>query len=482
MVPNVYTVAMAVQSVEPRRDLQPGDPVDVYLRLSRDPGHDELGVQRQRRECLELCERKGWRPASIHVDDDRSAFSGKPRPNYREMLRRLEAGQVRGVVAWHPDRLHRSPTELEEFIAIVEARGAGVATVQGGDYDLSTASGRMAARIVGAVARHESEHKSERLRSKMAQLRRDGKLTGGGKRPYGYENDRLMVRPVEAAIIRDMARRSIGGEAMLSVVRDLNDRGVKGATGGRWSVSSVSRLLGSLRIAGLRDDGGGREAKAPWPAIISARDHQQLKALFASRAGGNRRSPRRYLLTGGLVVCGACGAAMVGRSLSAHPSYCCVRDVNHDGCNRVFVYAEPVEALVANAAVLAVDGSILAAQLKRLRGTQPDALLDAIAQQEERLREIEADYANGELERSEYRRLRDSARAKRDELQGAVKPDPRAALDFGDEPLAAAWPALSQGRRRAILDALLEAVIIAPSARRGRSRFDPDRVRLRWKV
>jgi site-specific DNA recombinase len=473
---------MAIQSTEHRRDLQPGDAVDVYLRLSRDPGHDELGVQRQRRECLELCQRRGWQPAVIHVDDDRSAFSGKPRPAYREMLRRLETGQVRGVVAWHPDRLHRSPVELETFISIVEAKGAGVATVQGGDYDLSTASGRMAARIVGAVARHESEHKSERLRSKMAQLRRDGKLTGGGKRPYGYEDDRLTVRPVEAAIIRDMARRAIGGEAMLSVVRDLDHRGVKGSTGGSWSVSSVSRLLRSSRIAGLRDDGGGREAAAPWPAIIPARDHQQLKALFASRAGGNRRSPRRYLLTGGLVVCGACGAAMVGRPLAGHPSYCCVRDVNHNGCNRVFVYAEPVEAIVSAAAILTVGGPGLAEQVKRLRGTQPDALLEAIAKQEDRLREIEADYGNGELERGEYRRLRDAAHSKRDELQVGVKPNPQAALDYGDEPLAQAWPGLSTGRRRAILDALLEAVIIAPSARRGRSRFDPDRVSLRWKV
>src|SRR5712692_9546394 len=219
---------MATQTREQtRRDLQPGDTVDVYLRISRDADHDELAVRRQERECRELCQRRGWRVATVHTDDDRSAFSGKLREGYEELLRRVQLGQVRGLVAWHPDRLHRSPVELERFITIVEACGAGVATVQGGEYDLSSASGRMSARIVGAVARHESEHKSERLKAKMRELKRDGKLTGGGRRPYGYEDDRLTVREVEAVIVRELTRRAIGGESLLSLVRDLNRRGVK---------------------------------------------------------------------------------------------------------------------------------------------------------------------------------------------------------------------------------------------------------------
>jgi DNA invertase Pin-like site-specific DNA recombinase len=136
----IYCQAIAVPKLEQRQDLRAGDTVDLYLRISRDPGHDELGVRRQERECRELCKQRGWQVAAVHVDDDRSAFSGKPRPGYEHMLQRLERGQVRGLVAWHPDRLHRSPVELERFITVVEAIGAGVATVQGGEYDLSTAS------------------------------------------------------------------------------------------------------------------------------------------------------------------------------------------------------------------------------------------------------------------------------------------------------------------------------------------------------
>ena len=426
----------------------------------------------------------------MHTDDDRSAFSGRLREGYEEMLRRVQVGQVRGLVAWHPDRLHRSPVELERFITIVEACGAGVATVQGGEYDLSTASGRMSARIVGAVARGESEHKSERLRAKMRELKRDGKLTGGGKRPYGYEADRLTVREYEAAIVREITRRVLGGESLLSLGRDLNKRGIPAATAGPWGLASTSRLLRSKRIAGLRDL-DGKDVAAPWPAIITLREHRQLLTLLARNSRAGTRSQRSYLLTGGLIRCagphvvdarhpdGICGAAMIGRPINHRPTYGCAKD--RGGCNKVWVSAARVDEVVRDAVVKLVDSPGLARRLQRSGGKDADRVLDAITRQEERLREVESDYAHGDLERAEYRRLREQANARLEELRAGFKPTPT--IDFGPEsPLGIAWDSLSLGRRRAVLDALIAEVKIAPVGVMGGSKFDEDRVSLRWKV
>jgi len=54
----------------------------------------------------------------------------------------VESGEINAVVAWHPDRLHRSPKELERFIDIVQSRRVAVQTVTAGEVDLSTATGR----------------------------------------------------------------------------------------------------------------------------------------------------------------------------------------------------------------------------------------------------------------------------------------------------------------------------------------------------
>jgi DNA invertase Pin-like site-specific DNA recombinase len=468
-------------------DLQPGDSVDIYLRISRDADHDELGVKRQEKECRELCHRRGWRVVLVHKDDDRSAFSGKRREGYEDLLRRIEFGQVRGVVAWHPDRLHRSTKELVRFIEIVNASGAGVATVQGGDYDLTTAAGRMSAVIVGAVAAHESEHKSERLRSKMNQLRETGRFVGGGKRPFGYEKrakgSQLQdVVPAEAVVIRELTRRRLGGESMLSLIRDLNARGIKSATGGPWGLASISRLLKSLRIAGLRINEKGEAGPAPWPAIITVREHRQLVTLLARNKNAGTRSQRSYLMTGGLVVCGYCGKPMLGRPINGKPTYGC--DKQKGGCSKVWVRSANVDELVRQTVVAMVDGGGLAKRVDRRGGKEEDRVLDSITQQEDRLKEIEQDYANRELDRGEYRRLRDQAKARLEELSGGIKPT--TTIDYGkDNPLAIAWPELSLGQRRAVLDAVLTEVRVAPVGRGkgiGGSKFDGSRVSLKWRA
>ena len=97
------------------------------------------------------------RSFATFVDNDVSAYSGKPRPQYAALMQAVAAGEVDVIVAWDPDRLHRSPAELEDFIAAVERAGVGVVTVQAGQWDLSTASGKLVARMLGSIARHESD-------------------------------------------------------------------------------------------------------------------------------------------------------------------------------------------------------------------------------------------------------------------------------------------------------------------------------------
>lgn len=126
----------------------------VYVRISRDKVGAGLGVERQEADCRELAVRLGWNVAEVFADNDLSAYSGKRRPRYRAMLEAIRSGRIGAVLAWHTDRLHRSPIELEEYIAACnEGRDVPTHTVQAGPLDLSSPSGRMVARQLGAVAR-----------------------------------------------------------------------------------------------------------------------------------------------------------------------------------------------------------------------------------------------------------------------------------------------------------------------------------------
>jgi site-specific DNA recombinase len=86
------------------------------------------------------------------------------------MLTAANRHEFDAVVAWHSARLHRSPIELEEFIAFCEEHQLQVLADQSGAIDLSTPSGRMVAHMLGSAARYGSEHKSERTRRKHREL------------------------------------------------------------------------------------------------------------------------------------------------------------------------------------------------------------------------------------------------------------------------------------------------------------------------
>jgi site-specific DNA recombinase len=288
----------------------------IYARISSDREGDNLAVSRQLADCEALAGRRGWRVVERYVDSDISAYSGKQRPEYLRMLEDIEVGAVEAVVVYHADRLHRHPRELEDFIDLCQRTKTRLATVSG-DVDLSTHEGQLIARIQGAVARKESDDKSRRIRRKHEELASAGKVSGGGSRPYGYEPDKRTVRPEEAEMIRDCARRALAGDSLRSICLDLNERGIASAGGKRWSSQTLRRMLMSARISGQREHRGEIVAKAEWPAIISPRETQQLRAKLGDPERRTNRASRRYLLTRLLAARIAAACSSPARALTA---------------------------------------------------------------------------------------------------------------------------------------------------------------------
>ncbi len=206
----------------------------IYTRISWDPEGQRAGVERQRVDCEALCTARSWEMAQYFEDNDRSAYSSRKRRAYEQMLVAVADGALDAVVTWHNDRLHRSPRELETFIELVERRGVRVAVVTGGDYDLTTPEGRFTARIVGAVARKESEDRSRRVRRKHLELAEQGRPAG--QLGWGVRND------AERELVREAASRILAGQGLITIIRDWNRRGVPGVTESPWTARNSQDL------------------------------------------------------------------------------------------------------------------------------------------------------------------------------------------------------------------------------------------------
>ncbi len=460
----------------------------IYTRISSDPSGRRAGVQRQADECAALVESRGWELAASFEDNDRSAYSGRRRDGYEALLLAIDAGEIDAVVAWHPDRLHRSPTELERFIDLVERHGTAVATVQGGSYDLSTASGRMTARVVGAVARHESEHKSERHKAKAAELAKQGKVSGGGTRPFGYEVDRITVRESEADLIRDAVRSIIEGASLGSVVADWQTRGVVTPAGKPWRRTPLKRMLSSPRIAGLRAHRGEVIGPAEWVAVITEADHHAIAANLDSRKQP-RRAARKYLLTGGLAVCGLCGDPLVARPRSdGRRCIVCPGGVM-GGCGKIRILAEPLEDHVRDRVLDALASPALIEAVDRdgAGAVDGEALVADLRTTEAALDQLAVDhYTERLIGRSEFLAARSALDQRiaglKDQLAAAGRTPILGDLEgAAAEILADAWETAALAWRRQLLAAVVERVVIKPAVR-GRNRFDPDRIEIVWTV
>ncbi len=68
-------------------------PAAIYCRISRDREGAGLGVDRQEADCRALAVRLGWEVAAVFVDNDISAYSSRPRPQYRAMLDAVRSGR-----------------------------------------------------------------------------------------------------------------------------------------------------------------------------------------------------------------------------------------------------------------------------------------------------------------------------------------------------------------------------------------------------
>jgi DNA invertase Pin-like site-specific DNA recombinase len=268
-------------------------------------------VSRQLAECRDLCERNGWVVEEIYQDNDKSATSGKPRPEWTRLLRDLKAGRFDVLVCWHTDRLYRRLRDLVDLVEIAENRSLKIATVKASDLDLSTPAGRMVASLLGSVAAYEGQQKAARQVAANRQRAQRGVVLWT-RRPFGFDRDgdRVFVVETEAQHLRKAAQQVLNGATLTSIADAWNDRGLVTTVGKPWNVTSVRRALLNPRTAGRVTSKGEDFGPAA---------HGILEPDVADAVGAILRDPAResappstdvkYLLSG-LAVCGRDGETM----------------------------------------------------------------------------------------------------------------------------------------------------------------------------
>lgn len=442
--------------------------------MSRDDLSDGLGVDRQEQDCRALAARRGWSHLETFVDNDVSAFAGRVRPEYQRLLSAVESGHVTAVLAWAPERLHRSPRELEDFLELIERTGTTVETVKAGAWDVSTSHGRLVARMLGAVSRAESERTGERVSRAHQQAKARGLWRGPV--PFGLRAGEAPGMPVvderEGAVVRDVYARVLRGDALTRIAADLNAAGLKPRRGQAWTHTGTLRLISSPALGGLIEVDGELH-EAAFDGVVPAEMWRETRAALRRRPRGEARRPREKLtLLGGIMKCDEHGHTCFGGS-AAHAA--------------TYVAAGPGRC---NVSITRAAADLLVTELVLRRLEQADA---------RDLFYVGVDSSQSAAEAAELRRRRDemtglladgllSGSTARSRLEGIA--ERLAVLDAErrprrvDESLFASprstWASSTPPQRREVVRILLASVNLRHIGPGGGPRADPTRIRIAW--
>ncbi len=453
----------------------------VYTRQSQDRSGAGLAVARQQEACEKLCADRGWTVERVLSDNDTSASGRKARPAYRELLRLVDEGAVNVVAVWHVDRLVRRLADLEDVIERCETAGVRLATVSG-DVDLSTDAGRLVARILASVARGEVERKSARQRAAQAQAAKQGRRVGG-RRAFGFEQDGVTVRQVEAAAIQAGYDAVLSGVPLAAVARDWNARGLtpgqlrRDGWPSAWRHDNVRACLLNPRNAGIRAYNGEEVGPAVWRALVPEDTYRAVVDVIRHPDRRHGTPGARALLTG-TGLCGVCGATVHGgRSRAGQRIYRCRADYGHFGRQ-----AEPVDEFVSAVVVARLSRPDAHELLRPPTSVDTDAIRQEVQAARSRLDGLAVDFADGVLTAGQLRTATERLRERIDSLERQMADVGRVdvlgpLVATGD--VGKVWNALSVDRQRVVIDTLMHVRLHPPG--RGRRTFDPSTVEVTWR-
>lgn len=445
----------------------------IYVRISHDATLEGLGVQRQEQDCRELAKTRGWDVAELYRDNDVSATSGKPRPEYRRMLRDIQAGHIAAIVVWHPDRLYRRMVDLTELLEVVQTNKVQVATVRAGDVDLSTGTGQMIAEILASVAQYEVRQKSDRWKRSVVQRREAGVFAPSGKRLYGYDSFGNVMEE-EAAVTQWVFKEILAGASVTGLCGKLTERGCLTTQGNPWRPTNLKAYLLNPRLAGWATIGKEIIGDGQHEPIVDRETWEQAKALLSAHM---RIGPRtRKALLPGLLFCGTCGQELrTGQRPPKTRTYRCYKRVGDPNCGKVSIDAEPVEQIVETYARTLLDDPRVWERLASIRNTAGASELatEATALEARALEIEDALHHPGALPVKVLERQYATVTQRLAEIRGQLADlRPVTVPASGGE-----WPDDLQQRRR-LVDLVVARVDVDPMPHEIRGRFVPERVRI----
>ncbi|MGW6255396.1 recombinase family protein [Streptomyces sp. NPDC055085] len=282
--------------------------VDSRKRKKRDATQRSLSIAGQHEVNLSRIKEYGADPGLLLEDPGKSAWDPKvKRRDWERLLARVEKKESDGVVIFDIERFLR---RMEDAVRIVKMAERGFLVIDSdGEYNLTTPQGQKNFYEAAVSAQYYSHRLSTRVKRGYSLKIADGEWIGGRYRMFGFETDATTVRPAEAKIVAEAARRLLLGSPPKSVVKWLSETVGVTPAGAAWSASTLRKLLINPRLAGHISRNGQIVGRLKSQPILDPTMWQAVVTYYAARSG---RPATGAFLCSGIVVHDDCGHTING--------------------------------------------------------------------------------------------------------------------------------------------------------------------------
>lgn len=179
----------------------------IYTRKSTEEGLDQdfnsLDAQREACEAfIKSQKHEGWKLVVTPYDDGGISGGTMDRPALQNLLKAIERQEIDVVVVYKVDRLTRSLADFAKIVDLFDTHDVSFVSVTQ-QFNTTSSMGRLTLNVLLSFAQFEREVTAERIRDKIAALKKKG-MWMGGPVPLGYDaiERKLVINEEEAETIR----------------------------------------------------------------------------------------------------------------------------------------------------------------------------------------------------------------------------------------------------------------------------------------
>ena len=279
-----------------------------------------LSIDSQKDEAIELADRHGVRVVET-LSESKSAKIPNNRPKFKEMVEKIEDGEINGIVVWHADRLSRNAIDSAVLIDLMD-REKLVEIITPGQTFKNTPSDKFFLMFQCSQAKMENDKKGIDVTRGLEKKARMGIYPAPA--PLGYLNNKYAEKGNKTIetdkerlpLIRKMIDLMLTGNYSPLKIREIatNEWGFRTPKGKKVGRSTIYRFFTNTFYYGKYEYPfkSGNWYDGTHEKVMTEEEYDQIQYLLGRKG---RPRPKKHIFDfTGMMRCGECGASITAET------------------------------------------------------------------------------------------------------------------------------------------------------------------------